>query len=114
MTCPKCGSEDVRSSHQTRWNDWFHRAKHETAWRCRKCRRRFYAYTEPGAGQPRPARKRRERTRGSKAVQRLIIQAVIGVILLLVFYVFLRYLTREPSANSDSGRLLPSHFMNPG
>jgi len=106
MTCPKCGSEDIRSSHQTQWSDWFHRARHESAWRCRKCHARFYARAEPGTEPPRHSRKRRERKRGSKTLQRFIVQAIIGVILLLVFYVFLRYLTREPAASSDSGRLI--------
>jgi len=116
MTCPRCGSEDIRSSHRTQWTDWFHRARHQSAWRCRKCRLRFHAHAEPGADPPRHARKRRERKRGSKALQRLIVQAIIGVILLFVFYVFLRYLTREPSANSDSGQLIvpPSHLGKPG
>jgi C4-type Zn-finger protein len=115
MTCPKCGSEDIRSAQRTQWADWFHRARHQRAWRCRKCRLRFYARAEPGTEQPRHQRKR-ERMRGSKALQRLIVQAIIGVILLFVFYVFLRYLTREPAASSDSGQLIvrPSHPLKLG
>jgi len=108
MTCPKCGSDNVRSSHHSRWTDWLHRLRSQRAWRCRECRLRFYA-TGDGDNHS-EGRKRRAGKRGSKRLKRMLVQTIIGVILLLLFYVFLRYLTREPSVNSDSGQLATPHF----
>ena len=106
MTCPKCGSENIRPSRHRKWSDLFRATTGREAFRCRRCHERFYA---TGSESATVILQRRFRKRGSKRVQRLLLQAVIGVVLLLIFYVFLHYLTREPSPANDSGALLRCH-----
>ena len=42
MDCPKCGSDDIRVSHHAHKKDVFHHLCGQEAYRCRKCRHRFY------------------------------------------------------------------------
>jgi len=111
MNCPKCDSSHVRRSHHIKWGDLFHSPFGKHAFRCRTCRLRFYAAenTAPAEG---PARKlkprKRPRTSGLKRgltrMRPWMWEAAIFVFMLLIFFVFLRYLTREPAAGPEGGR----------
>jgi hypothetical protein len=110
MTCPKCGSSDIRTSKSAHWNDVFQRVRGREALRCRKCRLRFFAsnMAEPGSERviqskhtPRSAKLMSPRTK-KHLVRRLIVISIFAVAFVL-FLFFLRYLTTERMPASDSG-----------
>ena len=110
MICPQCGSPDIRASRSARWSDVFHRVRGRETFRCRSCRKRFYASnsTESGAQQVdkskhahRPAKLMSTRSK-KRLIRRLIVITIFAVAFLL-FLLFLRYLTSEKSPSQDSG-----------
>lgn len=108
MKCPKCDSPEIRPSSRSKWLDIFESKLGREAYRCRKCRHRFYANLEPGAasGAKRTTSKsKHEVRRGTRRVRPWMVETAIFVIMLLLFYVFLRYLTREPA--TSEGLILP-------
>ena len=115
MICPECGSSEVRSSRRSRWNDIFQRIRGREAFRCRKCRQRFFASvsTESGpeqAVQPkrthRPAKLMSDRSK-KRLVRRLIVNLIFAVAF-IIFIFFLRYITTErmPASDSSAARSL--------
>jgi hypothetical protein len=115
MTCPKCGSAEIRRSKHAHWGDAFKRVLGHEPLRCRTCGHRFFASldTEPVPELP-PASKSSSRpkklirTRTKKLlVRRLVVISIFGAALLL-FWFFLRYLTTDHVAPSDAGAIL--HF----
>jgi hypothetical protein len=54
MTCPQCTSSDIRRSSNSSWKDVLPRLRGRHAFRCRKCRHRFFAVPSapPAAGNP--------------------------------------------------------------
>jgi hypothetical protein len=112
MTCPECGSSEVRASRSTRWSDTFQRLRGREAFRCRKCRQRFFASSStvpvlPASGQPvqskhtrRPARRISTHTK-KRLIKRLVMLSIFAVAFIL-FLFFLRYLTTERMPASDS------------
>src|SRR5690348_8780233 len=111
MQCPKCGSAEVRPSHHARWTDVLHSPLGQHAFRCRKCRYRFYA-PEMAASPDSPVHKHKSRRksrdrdfrRGMRRIRPWMWEVAIFALMLLIFFIFLRYLTREPAAGPE-GRL---------
>jgi multidrug efflux pump subunit AcrB len=112
MTCPKCGSCEVRTSKSARWSDIFQRVRGREAFRCRKCRQRFFASISTGYVVPvaehvvqstrthRPTKHISTR-RKQRLVKRLVVILIFAVAFIL-FLFFLRYLTTERMPPSDS------------
>ena len=104
MICPKCSSAEVRHCQRAGWADalqsWFGRR----AYRCRSCRWRFHAVED---GEPAPAKShKRSKRRGMRSGRQRAVQILIFAVMLIMFLIFLRYLTREPSiGGGDTGRL---------
>jgi hypothetical protein len=61
MICPNCASSEIRRSQRSSWADVVQQFRGQDAFRCRKCRNRFYApraaVTDPTS--VRPSRRRR-------------------------------------------------------
>ena len=108
MICPKCGSSDVRSSRNPRWSDVFQQVRGREPFRCRECRRRFFAsVSEPApdlAGQPKSTQRSRWHisTRTKKRLARRLSLIVIFAVALIIFWLFLRYITNEPGTAPHS------------
>ncbi len=89
-----------------------YRAGGRQARRCRDCGARFYA----GAGQdpaatpakPKQQPRRKSRFRLSSKDRKLAIQVALFLGLLLIFLVFLRFITQERGGGGE-GRLTPRH-----
>jgi preprotein translocase subunit SecG len=120
MTCPKCGSSDIRASRSARWSDVFHRVRGRETFRCRNCRKRFYASgsTESGLQQGdqskhthRPAKLMSTRSK-KRLIRRLVVISIFALAF-IVFWFFLRYLTTEKSPSQDSGASSVSHTFYP-
>jgi hypothetical protein len=118
MTCPKCGSSEIRVSKSFRFSDLFQRVRGREACRCRKCRHRFFfsPSSEPGPG-PAVLPKSTSHppkflsTRARKRLVRRSVAVVIFAVAALIFWLFLRYLTTERAPASDSGAVI-SHLSN--
>ncbi len=112
MTCPECGSSDIRESRSAHWSKLFQQIFGRQPFRCRKCRRRFFA-SDSTASAPeraanskdtrRPARLMTTRTK-KRLVRRLIVISIFSLAFVL-FLLFLGYLTTEHMSSSDSGSL---------
>ena len=113
MNCPKCDSSEIRRSSRIKWSDPFHFVLGQHAFRCRKCRVRFYAVSKTTPDDA-PAAKRMPRKRfhiselrrNLKHIRPWMWEAAIFGFMLLIFLVFLRYLTREPSAGPEGSRVM--------
>jgi hypothetical protein len=113
MICPGCSSPDVRTSQQNRWTDVFQRLIGCQAYRCRKCRIRFYA---PGSaelavgatasGKSIPGSQLVSSTRSRKRLIRRLLAIAVFTVMFVIFWFYLRYLTtdRVPSDNSQMVR----------
>jgi len=120
MTCPKCGSADIRASRSDRWSDIFHRFRGRDTYRCRNCRMRFYASesAQPGpkqADQSKPTHRHPKliSTRKKKRLIRRLIVISIFALAFIMFWFFLRYLTTEKSPAQDSGTVSSLHDSSP-
>jgi len=110
MICPDCGSDNIRTSRSSRWNDLFQRLRGRDVFRCRGCRLRFYASVSSGSGLKAAVKsghghsslKRMSARKKQHLVKRLIVLSIF-LLAFIVFWVFLRYLTTEREAQSDSG-----------
>jgi hypothetical protein len=111
--CPKCGGNDVRLSSHAKWRDRFHAPLGQRALRCRTCGVRFYASPDPAhvikTAAPKHIKRshKSEGKRGRKRFRRWVVEAIIFVVLLLLFWLFLKYLTKEPPASSTVGSTTP-------
>lgn len=111
MTCPGCGSSEIRASHSANWSDVLKRVGGREAFRCRKCRLRFFArkFAAPAAKQESSASSRRAAplvsTRTKKRLARRMVAVVIFAAALVIFLFFLRYITTERVPAGDSGAL---------
>lgn len=108
LTCPKCGGVDTRRSRHSGLSDAFHRALSQHAWRCRTCKHRFYAGAEPALVPEAPKehsshrsrrkskhKSKKEGIRLSTRTRTRLIEAGLFFAMLIVFYLFLRYITQE-------------------
>jgi len=109
MKCPGCGSTSLRASRQREWNDAIPALLGRRAYRCRSCRTRFHAAAPPedaappgSAESPLPSRRRR-RWRIPRRLRRRLLEVAVFALLLVIFLMFLRYLTRERTPASESG-----------
>jgi hypothetical protein len=113
MSCPKCGGSEVRPSSHAKWMDRLRAPLGQRAFRCRKCRFRFYTSPGPAPAAEAAAAKHTKRSRqpegkrGRKRLRRWIVEAIIFAVLLLLFWFFLRYLTREQPASSGASHRSP-------
>jgi hypothetical protein len=113
-TCPKCGGHDVRLSSHVNWITRLRWPLGQRAFRCRTCRVRFYASPDPsltadtGAASHTRRPSRPKGKRGHKRRRRWIVEALIFAAMLLLFWLFLRYLTREQPAPTDITPTRPS------
>ena len=109
MTCPQCTSSDIRRSRDSSWKDLLPSLLGQQAFRCRKCRHRFYAVAsaqlaandpnQPGRRiQPDPIGKRRKVRR----FFRRVIQLAVLVVMFSLFGFFLRYITSDHVPKSDA------------
>jgi hypothetical protein len=112
MTCPECGSSEIRVSRSTRWSDVFQRVRGREAFRCRKCRLRFFALVSSESGPERAVQSKQTHrptklmsTRRKNRLVRRLIVILIFVVAFVIFWYFLRYLTSEPSPPRDSGAI---------
>ncbi len=110
MKCPKCGSTELRKSRHGKLSDVVQALFGRNAYRCRSCRVRFHtaeslespgSASRDGAG---PRRQHHKRKRLSRGFRRRLVEVAVFVLMLIVFLVFLRYLTREqaPAAEPES------------
>jgi hypothetical protein len=117
MICPACGSTDIRVSKHPHWDDFLQRARGREAFRCRKCRLRFFA--SPGSeADPvpvhqsththRPKRLISSRTK-NRLVKRVVVISIFAVAFIL-FWFFLRYLTTEHMLAPESRFVSSSPF----
>ena len=108
MNCPKCGNPSVSKSRGQKWADRLHRIFGRHAFRCRNCRHRFHSTITAAGRVPKITKSsvRRRNKRGPKRLPRWIMEAAIFAIMLLLFFVFLRYVTHEQPA--DRGQALPT------
>ena len=106
IVCTKCGCGDVRRSKHTKWIDYLRLLLRQRALRCRTCSARFYARSGPAIAAVRISERSRkvDARRGRKHVRRWFVEAIIFAILLLLFWIFLNHLTREPAPSDSNGR----------
>ncbi len=120
MICPTCGSAEIRVSKHPHWDDFLQRIRGREAFRCRKCRLRFFASpsSEFDPAQVRQSMhthrpKKLISTRAKKRlIQRLTVISIFAVAL-IIFLFFLRYITTERMPASNSGAIGSGLFSTP-
>lgn len=108
MTCPDCGSSEIRLSRSTKFQDAFQRLRGREPFRCSKCRVRFFAIESPElalgkAAHSNPGRRSSWNSRIKKRLAKRMIVVSIFAVALFIFLIFLRYVTTEQNPSSDSG-----------
>jgi multidrug efflux pump subunit AcrB len=110
MTCPKCRSSEIRASRSSRWSDIFQRVRGREAFRCRKCRQRFFASQSSALGSQQVVQSKHTHRhsrlmsrRTKKRLSRRLIVIAIFAVMFVIFLFFLRYLITERMPASDSG-----------
>ncbi len=112
MSCPKCGGINVRRSRRSTWVDALYAFSKRKPFRCRDCRSRFYAPESNAASDVTPPARKKHRSSDhhgpkplfSKRARRRLIEVVIFGVMLILFLIFLRFLTREQAPASESGK----------
>jgi hypothetical protein len=108
VICPQCGSHDIRRSHTNKWLDVVRKVRDDYPYRCRECHDRFYSKT--GADSRKTDAKQgthhrpdhaRGQSRGRR--NRHLIESAIFLIVLAIFWLFLRFLTTEPATPDSIG-----------
>ena len=125
MNCPKCNGTEIRVSRHAKAMDVFYRTRGQEAYRCRKCRHRFYdvrsAVAKNAASTPSGDKtKSRQSSRSGRSSfwrvssrqrkriwQRVTLLAIFAAAF-LIFWFFLRYITTEriPSEGTPTGFML--------
>ena len=82
MICPNCGSSEIRRSQRSSWADIVQQFRGQDAFRCRKCRNRFY-YPRAGVGEPGSVKPIRRRRSGGKSSLKKRLQ-FIGTVTLVI------------------------------
>jgi len=108
MTCPYCGNSDIRRSESSHWSDGLHRAFGRDAYRCRKCRQRFFlprsaqitTHATRKSDRSGKAGKRLDFRRRKRLIRRLITIAVF-VVMFGMFVLFLRHITEDHTPASN-------------
>ena len=109
MTCPQCSSSDVRRSRESSSKDVLQSLLGRQAFRCRKCRHRYFAFPSRQFAVKNPdgtARKIQSdpigKQRKMRRVFRRIIQVAVIVVMLSLFGFFLHYITGDHVPKSDA------------
>ena len=109
MTCPQCTSSDIRRSRDSSWKDILRSLGGQKAFRCRKCRHRFFARPSAHPAGNDPARPGRKvpldpitRKRKLRRLFRGIIAVSVLVVMFSLFGLFLRYIAADHVPNSDA------------
>ena len=109
LACEGCGSCKVRPSLGRRTGDKEKASNGNWPYRCLGCGLRFYSSASIDG--PKPARRTRtlgRRMRSSwKHNRGLAVRTGVFLLMLLIFFFFLRYLTRYQPDNSSSRSLIP-------
>ena len=120
MTCPKCGSSEIRESKSIGWNDIFQRVRGREAYRCRKCRQRFFASDSLESGRQKVVLSKDTHgprklmsTRAKKRLIRRFVAISIFAVAFYLFWLFLRYITTDRTPASDSGAVSSSLICSP-
>jgi hypothetical protein len=114
IQCPKCGSTEVRSSHSEKNVDSWFETIGRHAFRCRGCRTRFHARVKVRREPKQDSEKSVGRTRHPfrrllrRIPKRTQIEVLVLLGLILVMWVFIRFITQERAPGSE-GRLAASH-----
>jgi hypothetical protein len=102
IVSPAREESDIRLSRRSKWIDLVRRIRSQYAWRCRRCRIRFYAPAgEAIAGSPRGEKSKSSRhkhegsSRGTHPWRRLLIQGSVLLGTLILFGLFLIYIAQE-------------------
>lgn len=103
MTCPQCKGTDVRTSQRGLWWDQVLSCFGQVAYRCRACRARFHSREDTNHTGKHAHRRR------IKFDSRLKMQALLFGVMLIMFLLFLRYLTREPAGDTPDTSQLNRH-----
>jgi hypothetical protein len=109
MDCPSCGKSDIRRSHSSNWRDSVQRVLGRQAYRCRKCRRRFYypavgeptAHNTARAQQKRPGGKVKDFRKRKRLLRRIIAVAVF-VAMFSLFGLFLHHISVDHPPQSNA------------
>jgi hypothetical protein len=109
ITCPSCGSIEVRASRVFRANDIFFRFLGRKAYRCRGCRFRFFASGAAASSQTMTGasgtKARALRPFGSRITRRTkarMIMIAVFALAFVIFWFFLRYVTSEKSQSQGT------------
>lgn len=102
MTCPQCSSSSIRPSSHSSWKDILPRLRGREAFRCRKCRHRFFALPStqiPVNNPDQPSRKikhdKLSKQRQRRRLFRRIVTVVVVVVTFSLFGLFLHYITAD-------------------
>jgi hypothetical protein len=105
MNCPHCGSVDVRLSRREYWADTVQHFLGKAAFRCRSCRKRFFAL-KSSAGDlisrvqsSGHSKSSYTRARERRRMLRRIFAFVIFTIAFLLFWMFLQYTVSRPPSS---------------
>lgn len=112
MTCPSCGSPNVRVSKRNPTFAFIHQMQGLERFRCRECRNAFWDKPPKNDDEER-IRRKRQRAWGSfiqSRRRRGLIEITLFIAMLLIFFVTIRYLVNktEGPSQAPSGVLLLS------
>jgi transposase-like protein len=108
--CPACQSSDVRPSQRAGQYEFLHKWRNRQRYRCRTCRQSFYvALTAAERAKLRDSENiRKKRARGGhrfvkSRTQRRIIEAILFVAMLLIFYFVFNSLVNKGGGGAFGG-----------
>lgn len=125
ITCPVCGSAEVRPSRSTRRTDVFPRLRGRAPFRCRNCRLRFFAalsaVESPKGAKRAPSRphKRHLSRSSKKRIVRTLMMILVFAVAFILFLIFLRYMMTErqtkpfPGVIPGTASLTPAAYTAP-
>ncbi len=108
MNCPQCSSVDIRSSRRSHWMDSIQRLLGRQAFRCRKCRHRFFALPTSLPAENRPGHPPRKHqhtplsaVRKKRRLFRRMIAFAVVVVMVSLFWAFLSYVSVDHTHQVD-------------
>lgn len=93
LTCPVCGSQDVRKSQRSSRFDLIRRWRGLRRYRCRDCRKTFYNALSP-AERTEHSKAAEDRRAARRKKKRVRTELLLFFGMLLFFFLILRFLTR--------------------
>jgi len=115
MKCRRCDSENVRASRR-KWSDTVYTLFGRNAWRCHVCNCRFHASSNesPTSTHRHSSRSRKHSWRPAPRTKRLLQEAAIAIVGILLFLFFLRYLTHESTPSGEGALLFKGRIVAHG